>query len=72
MAKDSIATQIARIDERTVRMAQDMADVKTTLQQDYVTQDQFEPVKKLVYGLVSLILITVVGAILALVIVKPH
>ncbi len=40
------------------------------LELDYVTQDQFEPVKKVVYGLVSLILVAVVGALIALVLIK--
>lgn len=33
----------------------------------YVTADQFEPVKKLVYGLASLILMGVMGAVISLV-----
>ena len=38
---------------------------------NYVTKDQFEPVKKVVYGLVALILVAVVGALMALVVSKP-
>lgn len=34
----------------------------------YVNQDQYEPVKKAMYGLITLILIAVVGAIMALII----
>lgn len=34
----------------------------------YVSKDEFEPIKKIVYGLVSLILIAVVGALVALVV----
>lgn len=37
----------------------------------YVTQDQFWPVKVIVYGAASLILTTVLGAIVALVITRP-
>lgn len=33
----------------------------------YITRSEFEPVQKLVYGLVGLILVSVVGAIIALV-----
>lgn len=38
---------------------------------EYITKNEFEPVKQIVYGLVSLILVAVVGAILALV-MKPN
>ena len=34
----------------------------------YVSKEEFEPIKKIVYGLVSLILIAVVGALVALVV----
>lgn len=45
-------------------------EVSNTLKTDYVTKDQFEPVQKVVYGLVTIILATVVGALLILVIRK--
>jgi len=34
----------------------------------YVSKEEFEPIKKIVYGLVSLILVAVVGALVALVV----
>lgn len=43
----------------------DKIDVK--LDAEYVTQDQFTPVKNIVYGLVSAILLAVIGALVALV-----
>lgn len=46
----------------------DVADIKTRLDAQYVTVQEFEPVKKIVYGMVGLILVAVVGAIIALVI----
>lgn len=49
---------------------QEVHEIKQKLEADYVTQDQFEPVKKIVYGQVSIILLAVVGAIVALVIRK--
>jgi hypothetical protein len=48
----------------------DVKDIKIKLENDYVTQDQFEPVKKIVYGLVSVILLAVIGAVVGLVILK--
>ena len=46
---------------------QDVRDIKEKLEKDYVTQDQFTPVKNIAYGLVSTILLAVVGALVALV-----
>jgi len=48
-----------------------ITEIKQKLEAEYVTHDEFEPVKKVVYGLVSLILVAVVGALLGLVIFKP-
>jgi len=49
----------------------EITEIKQKLDCQYVTQMEFKPVKTIVYGLVSLILTGVVGALLALVIVKP-
>lgn len=51
-------------------MRNDVAEIKSRLATGYVTTDEFEPIKKLVYGLVALIMIAVVGAILSLVVTK--
>ena len=40
------------------------------LEVEYVTHLEFEPIKKIVYGMVSLILVAVVGAAIGLVIIK--
>lgn len=48
----------------------DVIEIKTRMENNYVTREEFEPIKKIVYGLVSLILVTVVVAVLALVIIK--
>lgn len=58
---DVIATKIEYI-------ARDVADIKLKLEDQYVTMDQFEPVKKIVYGMVSVILLAVIGAVVALVV----
>lgn len=39
---------------------------------EMVTQDQFWPVKTLVYGFVGLVLIAVVGALIAIVVISPR
>lgn len=61
---DNVAVSIARIDERTKFMAENMEKM--------VTQAEFKPVKALVYGLVGLIMTAVVLAIIAVVVtVQP-
>ena len=57
---------IAVMAEQIQTMSKNVDEIKAKLENDYVTQDQFDPVKKIVYGLVGLILVTVVGALLAL------
>jgi hypothetical protein len=51
-------------------MRQDVLDIKSNLNNTYVTKDQFDPVKKLVYGMTSLILTAVIVAIMTLLIGK--
>lgn len=43
------------------RIEGDIRGIKENLEKQYVTQDQFEPVKNIVYGMVTLILIAVAG-----------
>lgn len=49
-------------------LKEDIADIKRKMEGDYVTKDQFEPVRKIVYGLVAILLTSVVLAVVALVI----
>ena len=70
MKNDSIGTRVAVI-ETTVRSIENSVDeIKKKLDDNYVTQQEFEPIKKLVYGLVGLILTGVILALLGLVIIK--
>jgi len=55
---------LVRIDERTRRISEDI----TFLKGEFVKKDEFIPIQKLVYGMVGLILISVVGSLLALII----
>ena len=45
----------------------DIKVIKEELEGKYVTHDQFEPIRRLVYGSVAVILTAVLGAIIALV-----
>ena len=60
--------QLAVIQNDITYIKQEVSEIKRLVQEHYVTKSEFEPIKKIVYGLVSLILIAVVGAILALII----
>lgn len=48
----------------------DISEIKLTLKTDYVTREEFSPIKSIVYGLVGTILVAVFGALVALVIQK--
>ena len=51
-------------------ISKDVSEIKSTLRGSYVSKDEFEPIKRIVYGLVGLILVTVCGAVLGLVILQ--
>ena len=55
-----------RVELRNIK--EDLQEIKLRLDNKFVSIEAFDPVRKLVHGMVALILIAVVGAILALVI----
>ena len=67
---DTISIDIAVMANNIDNIKSNVESIQKKLEADYVTQDQFEPIKRVVYGLVSIILISVVGALLTLVIIK--
>lgn len=67
---DETKLAIMQTDINYIKEKLNMVDQKVT--SHYISKEEFDPIKKIVYGLVSLILIAVVGALLALVIgAKP-
>lgn len=64
-SKEQLSIQLAVRDIGLIK--ESVNKIEGRLENKYVTQDQFEPVKKLVYGMVGLILIGVVGSLLALI-----
>lgn len=48
----------------------DVGEIKTKLEKDYVTRDEFNPVKWLIFGLAGILLTGVIGAMLTLIIRK--
>ena len=72
-AKETVATTLAVMGADIAYIKQDLSEIKgciTGLSGKYITKPEFEPVKKLVYGLAALILIAVIGAITRVVLVK--
>ena len=67
---NTVSTLLARIDERTAHQAIDIETIKATLASNYVTRQEFYPVRTIVYGLVGTVLTSVLLGLLALVIVR--
>jgi len=44
--------------------------IETQIASNYVTKEEFDPIKRIVYGMVTIILVAFVGAIVALVVKK--
>lgn len=49
---------------------QDISEIKAMLDSKYITKDQFAPVKMVTYGLVSVVLLSVVGGLMTVVLIK--
>lgn len=62
---DEIKLAVLQNDMAYVKNKLDSIDEKVGSR--YVSKEEFEPIKKIVYGLVGLILIAVVGALVSLV-----
>lgn len=55
------------------RMCRDLGEIKGDLKAQfsrYVNQDEFKPIKTIVYGFVGIILVSFIGALVALVITR--
>jgi len=46
----------------------EVSNLRSDIHDGYITKTEFEPVQRLVYGMVGIILVAVVGALIALVI----
>lgn len=64
--KDDITLAVIQNDLTYIKEKLNAVDTKVS--SHYVSKEEFEPVKKIVYGLVGLILVAVVGALVALVV----
>lgn len=83
---DALLKTLEKVEQKLINIHSDVTSFKEELKAEinitkedirkesyvsFVTKDQYFPVKTIVYGLVGLILTTVVAALLALIIVNP-
>lgn len=66
-----MAQDVRYMREAMADMKQDISDLKNELEGKYVTQEAFMPVQRLVYGLVGVVLLSVIGALVAIVVRTP-
>ena len=71
MTKDSnkITTQqiYDLVDRKTGELRKDIQSLEMRVDGHFITREEFEPIKRLVYGMVAVVLTGVFGALLALV-----
>jgi len=65
-SRDDIKLAVIQTDLTYIK--EKMTAIDNKVSSGYVTKEEFEPIKKIVYGVVSLILVAVVGAVVALVV----
>ncbi len=66
--KDNYNLNIALLNQKVDVIVRDVEEIKHRLDGNYVTVDQFTPVRNVVYGLIAIILTTVIGALLTFII----
>lgn len=59
---------LGRLDERTKSLIVTMDEIKTKLNYSYVTQDEFKPIKLMVYGVAGLVGTAVFVGLISLVV----
>jgi chaperonin cofactor prefoldin len=62
---DDVKLAVIQNDMQYLKEKLDKVDTK--LSSSYITKEEFEPIKRIVYGMVGLILVAVVGALVSLV-----
>lgn len=67
-SNSSDTTKIALIQQDISYMKDKLDNVDQKISTHYVSREEFEPIKKIVYGMVGLILVAVVGALVSLVV----
>ena len=67
---EHLGADIATLSGQVHTAIRDLGDLKNMLRSDFVTRAELDPIKRLVYGVVGLILTAVIGGLLGLVILK--
>lgn len=68
MTKQTDETKLAVMQNDVTYIKEKLNAIDEKVSTHYVSKEEFEPIKKIVYGVVSLILVAVVGALVALVV----
>lgn len=66
--EDNLQVDLAVIANDIQYIKTDVGEIKEKMEKNYVTREEFDPIKKIVYGIVSVILLAVIGAVIKLVI----
>lgn len=66
----ALIEQLTRFEVKLDQSLREVEEIKETLKTNFVTKQEFWPVRALVYGFAALVFTSVVGALLALVIVR--
>lgn len=61
-------TKLAVIANDIAYIKRDVSFINDKISKNFVTREEFIPIQRLVYGLVGLILLTVLGAVLSIVV----
>ena len=64
----SVSKILSRVETEIEYLKTGQEEIKQMLANTYVTHDEFSPIKLIVYGMVGTILLSVLGAIIALII----
>ena len=64
----TIEGRLTAVEKDVEYLRDELKEMKDSMRDHHVRREEFEPIKKIVYGLVSVLLMGVVGALLALVI----
>lgn len=67
---DQIETRVTRLEEQAKTLRSDVDGLERDVKTNYVTKTELSPIAKLVYGAVSVMLVAVISAVVALVVGK--
>lgn len=68
MSLNNYEELLGRIDERTLTLVNSIEELKHDLEQNYVSKEEFAPVKAIVYGGAGIVMTAVLGGLMVLVI----